>query len=177
MIVDEKDVEEIYSYLYEYAKMTYEYELRRYDSIIQQASNMQTAFSFITAALFMVAPLLLDNSVGLSGWFYFAVFSVTAIIMFASLFAATMAQNRKRALVFEDVASFRAKVENEYTSFITQEQRQQYLVKYFEKVQKNLNERNEDAVGWLQISMQLFYAALIVILVSFFTGLFIIGLK
>ena len=176
-MIEEKDVEEIYSYICEYAKMTYEYELRRYDSIMQQASNMQTAFSFITAVLFMVAPLLLDNCSYLPGWFYFVVFSVIAIIMFVSLFAATMAQNRRRAKAFEDAALFRAKVENEYQSFITQAQRQQYLAKYYEKIQKDLFRRNEDAIEWLQLSMHLFYAALISICLSYVIGLFIIGLQ
>ena len=85
-----------YKYIVEYARLAYEKDLRRQDSIIQQASHMQTAFSFMTAALFMVASLLVDNCKRLSSWFYLIAFSAITFVLLFSLFAATMAQNRKR---------------------------------------------------------------------------------
>ena len=60
-----KNVVEKFQYLNEYAKFRYENELRREDSIIRQASQMQTAFSFVTAAMFMVAPIVIEYSLSL----------------------------------------------------------------------------------------------------------------
>lgn len=41
-------------------RLKYENELRREDSLIHQAGNMQSAFSFSTAALFMAMPVMFE---------------------------------------------------------------------------------------------------------------------
>ena len=176
-MITEKDIADIYTYICEYARMIYDYESRRTDSIIRQATQMQTAFSFMTAALFMVAQLKIEESTPLSGWFLFAAYSSITVILLASLFAATMAQNRKRGFGFEDAKTFRDKIVNEYKNFITEEQRQKYLAEYYEKIQADLSERNNEAVEWIQLSMKLFYCALAFISIFFFLALFLIGIK
>ena len=51
---------ELYAFVKEYAQLKLEAETKRYESLIQQASNMQAAFSFSTAALFMVAAIVIE---------------------------------------------------------------------------------------------------------------------
>ena len=91
-----KNVVEKFQYLNEYAKFRYENELRREDSIIRQASQMQTAFSFVTAAMFMVAPIVIEYSRKLSLTFFLIVFSSITIALLFSLLFATLAQNREK---------------------------------------------------------------------------------
>ena len=156
-----------YKYVVEYAKLAYEKDLRRQDSIIQQASHMQTAFSFMTAALFMVATLLVENCKLLSNWFYVFAFSSITFVLLFSLFAATMAQNRKKSKTFENVEDIIQKVEQEYENYKTEEQRQKFLAVTYGEVQKDLCHRNDIALIWIRISMYSFYFSLLLIVVFF----------
>ena len=52
----------LYKYVLELSKAIYENELRYEDSVIKQSSQMQTAFSFVTAALFAITPIILQYS-------------------------------------------------------------------------------------------------------------------
>ena len=119
--------EEKYTFLSEFAKMKYESEVKREDSIIQQASHMQTAFSFITAALFMVAPIVIENKGSLSLTFFLIAFSSITFALLLSLFLATMAQNRKKNATFPDVCSMRDYVKENESYFENEDQRQKYL--------------------------------------------------
>ena len=49
---------ELSNHIRQIAQTIYEAELRREDSLIQQSTQMQTAFSFTSAALFMVAAIV-----------------------------------------------------------------------------------------------------------------------
>ena len=46
-----------YQHIKELSQLKYEAEEKREQSLIQQASQMQTVFSFITAAVFMAVPV------------------------------------------------------------------------------------------------------------------------
>ena len=62
---------ELYAFVKEYAQLKLEAETKRYESLIQQASNMQAAFSFSTAALFMVAAIVIEYRGKLSLTYFF----------------------------------------------------------------------------------------------------------
>lgn len=157
---EENFAADAYKYIVEYAKLAYEKDLRRQDSIIQQASHMQTAFSFMTAALFMAATLLVEHCSLLSNWFYLYTFGSVTFVLLASLFAATMAQNRKKSEAFANAEDFRHLVEDDFENFLSEEQRMKHLAQTYEKVQKDLCTRNDNALVWIKISMWAFYLAL-----------------
>jgi len=159
-MTEDNFVADAYKYIVEYAKLAYEKDLRRQDSIIQQASHMQTAFSFMTASLFMVATLLVEKCSLLSGWFYLYVFSSVTFVLLVSLFAATMAQNRKISVTFANAEEFRHLVEDDFASFQCEEQRMKYLARTYETIQKDLCKRNDKALVWIKVSMGAFYLAL-----------------
>lgn len=157
--MDEIIVEKL-QYLNEYAKFRYENELRREDSIIQQASQMQTAFSFVTAALFMVAPIVIEYNSKLSLTFFLFVFSTITIALLFSLLFATLAQNRKITKNFIDVSDFVEYVENNENNFETENQRLKYITDTYGDVQKDKAIINDKRVKFIRISMWMFYAAL-----------------
>jgi hypothetical protein len=69
----EYPVEDVLDYLERMAENKLDSERRREESIIQQASSMQAAFSFTTAALFMAAVIIYDNKGSLSLYYLLAV--------------------------------------------------------------------------------------------------------
>lgn len=98
-IIDNDELEEqavnLYMYVKELGTLKYEAELRREDSLIQQSSHMQTAFSFMSAALFMAAPILIDNRGNqLSLDYFFAALSSIVFCLLVSLITASLAQRR-----------------------------------------------------------------------------------
>ena len=66
---------QIYSFIADFDEKIYANEERREDSLIQQAAHMQTAFSFVSAALFMVAAIIIDNRGRISLEFLLVAFS------------------------------------------------------------------------------------------------------
>lgn len=157
---DNNIAKEITLFECEMAKIKYESELRREDSIIQQSGHMQTAFSFSTAALFMVAPIAVDYRGCLSLTFFLVAFSSLTLVLLLSLFAATMAQRRKAQDLFPDSSDQIKYIEDNEELFATEEQRNKYLANSYADVQLSLTENNRNRVKWVQYSMRAFYIAL-----------------
>jgi len=77
------------------SKDIYSMEVEREHSILQQASNMQSAFSFVTAGLFVIAQVVSDHrGNNLCPFAIFIGFGLITFLLLVSLFLATMAQNR-----------------------------------------------------------------------------------
>ena len=92
---DENFVQDCYEYMADWAIPILENEERREDSLLQQASNMHTVFSFMIAAVFLVAQIMIELNFYNTKTIVVA-FTLICIPLFLSLFAATIAQNRKK---------------------------------------------------------------------------------
>lgn len=152
--------EKLYEYIVDFDKEIYENEEHREDSLIQQATNMQTAFSFVTAAIFMVAPIVLEYRGNLSIEFFLVVFASISATLIGSLFCATKAQKRYQRNSFPMADLLQKKVESEYQCFITPAQRSKYLAKTYSQLHKSLASINEKRVKWINYSMILFFCSL-----------------
>ena len=108
--------DDCYKYIKNVAEIIYESEEQRKVSIIQQASYMQTAFSFVIAAVFMVTPVMLEHRGNLSETFFFIAVSSISFFLIASLFFATMAQNRRMQKVYPTIEAICNKIEDEEDS-------------------------------------------------------------
>lgn len=75
-----------FAYMVDFAKMIYENEERREGSLIQQAGQMQTAFSFVVATLFMVATIVIEYKGCLTLTFLLIAFSSITACLLVSLF-------------------------------------------------------------------------------------------
>lgn len=157
---DNNKEKEIALFECEMAKIKYESELRREDSIIQQSGHMQTAFSFSTAALFMAAPIVVEYRGCLSLTFFLVVFSSITLVLLFSLFAATMAQRRKEQDLFPDCFEQIKYIEDNEELFASEEQRNKYLANSYADVQISLTKNNRNRVKWVQYSMKAFFVAL-----------------
>lgn len=164
---------ELFAYVKEFAMMKLESETRREDSLIQQSANMQTAFSFTTAALFMVAPIAVEYRGKMSLEFLLLAFSTITALMLVSLLFASMAQNRQLNITFPDIDVFTQQIEDAYVDYLTPAQRDKALAELIGKVQKSKDKINDKRVKRIKWSMRAFYAALALTVVWFFVALYI----
>lgn len=153
-------VDDCYEYIKYIAEVIYKDEQRREDSIIQQAGRMQTAFSFVIAAVFMATPVMVEYRGSLTESFFFIAISSISFFLLVSLFFATMAQNRRKIEVFPTIEVICDKIENDYKLLLTIAARDKYLVKTYEKVHNSLEKSNNRRVLWVRLSMGAFYIAL-----------------
>jgi len=155
-----KNLTEISSFAKSMTKIGYDSEVRREDSLIQQASQMQAAFSFTTAALFMATPVMFEYRGILSFcYIYVVVSSITAVLLF-SLFAATMAQNRMNRAVFSNGKSIIKYIEENEESFKDESSRNKYTAELYAEIEESLIKTNDERVFWIQWSMRAFYTAI-----------------
>ena len=152
---------ECYAYMAELAKLIFENEERREDSLIQQAGHMQTAFSFVIAAMFMVAAILIEYRGVLSLEFLLIVFSSITLVLLSSLFFATMAQNRIKRKDFPQICKIKEHIQNNYDLFRTPAQRSKYLLETYETMHASYELVNNKRQKCVKISMKLFYISLI----------------
>lgn len=155
-------------------KLRYENECQRQESIINQAGNMQSSFSFTTAALFMACPVMFDNKGVLSFWFIFGSIASIAFVLLISLFAATMAQNRSGLKVFPDGKEVLNYIEKNEIFFDCEEKRNKYLAYTYAEIQESLTFSNNKRIWWLKLSMWAFYFALLISVVWFALAMMII---
>lgn len=157
---DEQFANDCYEYMANFAKTIYENETRREDSLIQQASHMQTAFSFVIASVLMLAPIVLEYRGSFSLRFVITVFSTVIITLLFSLFSATMAQNRVKREDFPSVSIIKAKITNGFMLFQTKAQRNKYLLDTYEKMHNSYSKTNDKRRLWVRASMISFYISL-----------------
>lgn len=166
-----KMADELYSYVKEFATLKLDSEIKREDSLIQQSANMQTAFSFTTAALFMVAPIAVEYRGAMSLEFLLMAFSTITALLLLSLVFASMAQNRQLNTAFPDVDVFAEQIEDKYKDYLTSAQRDKALAELIGKVQKSKDEINDKRVRRIKWSMRCFYGALALSVIWFFVAL------
>ena len=160
-----------YEYMASFAKIIYENEERRESSLIQQASQMQTAFSFVIAALFMVAAILVEYHEPLSFEFLLLCFSTITAALLISLIAATIAQSRYKRDDFPQVTVMKTKIILEFENFKTSAQRSKYLLDTYEKMHESYEKTNEKRRHWVIVSMRSFYVALGLCALWFLVGI------
>ena len=163
---------EYLSYMVDFAELKYKEEVNRENAIIQQAATMQAAFSFVTAAIVMVIPVVCEYRGNVSLDYYLFVFSTVIGTLMFSLFSATKALARRKSEAFLDVEDMNVFIEKNKSDLSTEEQRNRHYAEYLGKVQKSLVVNNDERVRWLRCSQYVFYGSLILCLVWFLVTLF-----
>ena len=168
----EEQAVDLYMYVKELGTLKYEAELRREDSLIQQSSHMQTAFSFMSAALFMAAPILIDNRGNqLSLNFFFAAFSSIVFFLLASLVAASLAQRRVLRRTFMSIPDIEAFVSSTYKQTLKRSAQLKQWVQVVGDVQVGLQKVNEKRVMLIRISMGSFFCSIGLIVLWYIVAL------
>lgn len=160
--MDEKEnfQNDVYQYMAKYAQTIYENEVSTSNALIQQSSQMQTAFSFMVAAVFMIAALVFQYATALPMWFLVSCFStITGALLFSLLFA-MIAQHHRKKEDYPDISDITAHIIANASLFATSAQRDKYIVDTYEVLQKSMKAVNLKRQKWIKCSMIFFYIAL-----------------
>lgn len=159
-----------YEHILAISKMNIDNEIRREDSLLAQASRMQTAFAFITAAIFAALPVCVDNRGALSYLFFYVWIAIIIFFMLASLVFASVAQWRFKTNAPGDIANIKETVLNDenWEEYINSSYRNAQIIELLIKLNDEKNTLNERRVKYIIISMGSFFLAILSICICFF---------
>lgn len=162
-----------YLHIKELSKLKYESEEKREQNLIQQSSQMQTVFSFMTAAIFMAIPVCIEYRGSLSLEFFLISISIIVIFLIASLVLASLAQWRWKTKTFPDVTKIKESVIDspEWKKFTIEYHQINQWIDIIGKVQAEKSKLNNRRVSLIMASMICFYCSIISIIISFFIGI------
>ena len=158
-----------YRHIKELATLKYEAEEKREQGLIQQSSQMQTVFSFMTAALFMAVPICIEHKGLLSLKFFLVSISLISVFLLLSLILASLSQWRWKTHTFPDVKVIKDSVlnDNEWQKMLIEHHRIDQWIELVGKIQSEKAKLNDRRVKYIIASMISFYCAVTTIAVSF----------
>ena len=162
-----------YRYIKELSKLKYEAEEKREVNLIQQSSQMQTAFSFMTAAIFMAVPICIEYRGTLSLEFFLISVSVIVLFLITSLVLASLAQWRWKTKELPDVPQIEDSIikNSEWEKLTIEHYQLMQWVEAIGKIQENKSKLNNRRVYLIMSSMICFYCSIISIVASFIIGI------
>lgn len=165
----EKKIVAQYRYIKELAVMKYDAEERREQNLVQQSSQMQTAFSFMTAAVFMALPICIEYRGVLSLKFFLVSTSFVSTFLIASLITASLAQWRWKIESLPDINVIKEAIVNstEWESLCAEHVQLAQYVELIGKVQDVKAKINDRRVALIMASMVCFYLSIVSIVISF----------
>ena len=162
-----------YRYIKELAIMKYNAEEQREQNLVQQSSQMQTAFSFMTAAIFMVLPICIEYRGVLSLTFFFISTSFISAFLISSLITASLAQWRWKTESLPDVNVVKDTIINsvEWKSLCLESAQLAQYVNLIGEVQAVKAKLNDRRVNLIMASMICFYFSIASIVISFIVAI------
>lgn len=162
-----------YRYIKELADEKYASEVIQEANLIQQSSQMQTAFSFVTGAVFMAAPICIDNRGSVPLVFYMVSLSAITTCILVSLILASIAQWRWKRETFPDIDVIRSSVvdSTDWKKLTKEEYQLVQHVDLLAMVQKEKARLNERRVKLIMGSMIFFWISIACVVISFIVGL------
>lgn len=144
----------------EYAKLAYEQEEKREDSLINQATQMTTYFSFVSVLILMIIPIIIgiENIIPLK---YTAICSVVSLaFLFLSMILAVSVQWRYKYQALPSPTLILNHIINNKNYFKTKEQRDKCFVETLNDTWDSKRIINDKRANLLRISMTLFFIAI-----------------
>ncbi len=165
-----------YRHIKELSQLKYEAEEKREQNLIQQSSQMQTAFSFMTAAIFMAIPICIEYRGLLSLKFFFVSVSFVVAFLITSLLLASIAQWRWKTKSFPDVKKIKESViyDPEWEKFLIEYNQIDQWIDLVGTVQSEKSRLNDRRVKLIMASMVCFYCSIASIIVSYVVGVIVL---
>lgn len=162
-----------YRHIKELAQLKYEAEEKREQNLIQQSSQMQTAFSFMTAAVFMAVPICVEYRGVIELKFFLASVSSIITFLFFSLIFASVAQWRWKTETLPDIDVIKSSVIDspEWEKSLIEHHRINQWVSLVGIVQQNKATLNTRRVYLIMASMVCFYISIASIVISFIVAI------
>ena len=162
-----------FRHIKELSQLKYDAEEKREQHLIQQSGQMQTAFSFVTAAVFMAIPICIEYRGPLSLCFFLVSVSVISGFLILSLLFASIAQWRWKTKSFPDVSEIKSGILNsqEWQKFCIEYHQIDQWINLVGEVQEEKAHLNDRRVKLIIASMLCFYASIGSVIVSFIVGM------
>lgn len=144
-------------------KYSLKLELSREESLIRQADQMLTAFSFFSAALLMAIPIIIANTNVNKGMLLF--FSaISAIPLIISLCIAVVAQWRFKYAGISDAKTLKENVFENIKAYQDQMQYDALWVDQLGEVHQSIEKNNNHRALLVKMSMALFLLSVLLII-------------
>lgn len=144
----------------ELSMLSLEMEEKREQSLITQSSQMLTAFSFLSAAMLMLAPLLIDNLKGIVPPLYIlACAGISFALMLASMVLALFVQWRYKYQALPGPMGLYEHLMSNAEYFKTPEQRNKSWIETIGPAWESKRRINDRRVVLITVSMIIFLCA------------------
>lgn len=155
------------------AQQKYNEEMSREQSLLTQASQMQTAFSVITAVLFMLLPILIDKRGPIDLTLIFIFISIISLFLLISFIFALSAQWR-----FKIKTIISSEIQDDVIDNINELSSEEDVISFKINLLKNLHDEkfkiNNKRVFYITLSIITSYLSLITCVIYYCTSVVIL---
>ena len=155
-------------------KFSYELEEKREQSLINQSSNMLTAFSIFSAVVFVVMPIVIDYT-DVNVYQLLLCIAVVSVFLVGSLVLSVLSQWRFKYKTMTDINDFFTQVNKEHQKYCSQAQFDMQWKDQLSQIQSSKKINNDMRSNLIIASMILFIIAIFTVAVSVFLLLFLHG--
>jgi hypothetical protein len=172
-VSDDKYAELVMSNIVSFGRYSLELEEKREQSLINQSSQMITAFSVFSIAIFTLLPVLTTIEVISIPKLFFCV-GLVAFLLVVSLVLALLAQWRYKYSIMQDVDEFDRIIQSELQSYLTQVQFDMQWKEQLSQLHKSLKKKNDYRAKFVKASMIVFFISVATLLISTYFIIFTI---
>lgn len=162
---EEKNVEEFVRFVSDFAKTIYASEVKREERTHTQSSQIQAAFAFTIAALFVLLQVLVKTT--LPTVIIIWAFSTVCFVLLASLVCAICVQLPYNRQDYPTVESMMKNFGENYDKFDTSAKRSKYSADFYAEIQKGITDRANKNMKLIRASMFLYLGAIILCVMWF----------
>lgn len=155
----------------EFAKFSYELEVKREQSLINQSGQMLTAFSVVSATLLMGVPLFIDYTSIPNDMVLISV-AITLVLMLISMVLAVVSQWRFKYVTMMTGEELLQKVEADIYSHVHQIHYDYQWVDQLKKIQESKKKNNDKRYMLIHASMIIFFCAIASIIIGLVISVF-----
>lgn len=149
-------------------KNKYDEEKMREETLISQASNMQSVFAISSAALFMILPVIVDYRGKLKLSIIFVFVSIITGFLILSLIFATLAQWRFKMKVLPNSSSLMEGVRKKVTDILKDKRIfTVHNINQYKLIQEDKAKCNHRRVIFICVSMCTFFLAILFCIIFF----------
>ena len=162
----ENNLAELTENAYEYARLAYEQEEKREDSLINQATQMTTYFSFVSVLILMIIPIIIADGTIIPVKYTATISVITLVLLFISMILAVIVQWRYKYQSLSSPLTMFDHIINNKEYFKTPEQRNKSFVQSLETTWSSKRKINNKRADLLKASMVIFLISIFFLLLS-----------
>ena len=166
-----EDVDTIIKNAMDLSMLSLEFQDKREQSLIKQSSQLLTAFSFLSAALLMLVPILISNLSGVSDKHILISMGITLSLLILSMVLALLVQWRYKYNTLPSPMAIYLHYESNIGYFKTEAQRCKSWIETINVTWKSKQKINNARVVLIKISMILFLCSIASVFISFYVAI------